>query len=295
MALSVPPSTQRSIAVVDPGGLSRTPAYGSSSSRSINGDSEKSKLLPAAPPPNPEDPLDKGCEPLTVQRKCTDVVWIFPFLVLLGVSAYATYEAAQVGNFRSIFRVPNFQSEMCGEGERKAKTFLYFCMKHDSQWVFDEANKSLELRYPICDDDANSWDWVQDYPTQPTAFFCRPHRAFSKGPPIKIPCRLPALIRHLRVTNRLHYNDLTANQFLVPDYTIRRPPKVTNLFYHKDETVNLTNLDHSETCIIAVLMPKHLLANYTIQMLEDKKQYKIRVSYPYHISYLNNNFNDIVE
>lgn len=187
--------------MVDPGGLSRTPAYGSSSSRSINGDSEKSKLLPAAPPPNPEDPLDKGCEPLTVQRKCTDVVWIFPFLVLLGVSAYATYEAAQVGNFRSIFRVPNFQSEMCGEGERKAKTFLYFCMKHDSQWVFDEANKSLELRYPICvercptsfntssrcylgvgkDDDANSWDWVQDYPTQPTAFFCRPHRAFSKG------------------------------------------------------------------------------------------------------------------
>ncbi|CAE7894385.1 ASPH, partial [Symbiodinium sp. KB8] len=149
--------------------LSRAPANGSSSSRSINGDSEK--------------------------------VWIFPFLVLLGVSAYATYEAAQVGNFGTIFRVPDFQSEMCGEGARKAKTFLYFCMKQDSQWVFDEANKSLEIRYPICvercptsfntstrcylgvgkDDDANSWDWVQDYPTQPTAFFCRPHRAFSKG------------------------------------------------------------------------------------------------------------------
>eukprot|EP00439_Symbiodinium_sp_Y106_P074180 s1923_g14.t1 len=79
------------------------------------------------------------------------------------------------------------------------------------------------------------------------------------------------------------------------DHQKGRPPKVTNLFYHKIETVNLTNLDHSEACILAVLMPKHLLANYTAQMPEDQKQYKIRVSYPYHISCLNNNFSDIVQ
>ena len=76
----------------------------------------------------------------------------------------------------------------------------------------------------------------------------------------------------------------------MPDYTIRKP-----LHYHEDETVNLTPLDHNETSTIAALMPKYLPADYTIQKLEDMKRYKIRVSYPYRISYLNNNFHDIVE
>ena len=36
-------------------------------------------------------------------------VWIFPFLVLLGVSAYATYEAAQANPARCFTTVRNIE------------------------------------------------------------------------------------------------------------------------------------------------------------------------------------------
>ena len=153
-------------------------------------------VLDAALPKNLADPRDKGKNPKTVQRNCTNVAWICPFLALLGVCCWITRIAVRVGKPAIMFRPPNFQGELCGKRRYHGMKFLYFCLRQESQ-----ASKSLEIRYPICvkdcpdssntsrscytgkgeASDVHAWQSTHDYPTQPSMYFCRPHREYTTG------------------------------------------------------------------------------------------------------------------
>ena len=88
-------------------------------------------VLDAALPKNLADPRDKGKNPKTVQRNCTNVAWICPFLALLGVCCWITRIAVRVGKPAIMFRPPNFQGELCGKRRYHGMKFLYFCLRQE--------------------------------------------------------------------------------------------------------------------------------------------------------------------
>ncbi|CAK9101677.1 Aspartyl/asparaginyl beta-hydroxylase [Durusdinium trenchii] len=163
---------------------------------------ENQTLLPKdAPVANGDrqDVLKGECNPWKVERRCTDCLWHIPFGITIAMCFLISYHSGQVGEIQALFRLPDFMGYTCGGPFRPDKTYLYFCMDTTSQHIFDEKNKTLAKKYPIClskcpetfntsslcyiggaYNSSKSWQWVQDYPSQTLAgCICRPHSTFA--------------------------------------------------------------------------------------------------------------------
>ncbi|CAK9111859.1 Choline transporter-like 1 [Durusdinium trenchii] len=143
------------------------------------------------------DPKDKGFNPSTVPRECTDVFWIIPFIICLGLTVFIWNDAIKNGNLHDLVSLPDLNGNLCGHGVNRDKPFLYFCMQQSSQWVFQGNDKRLDMANPVCvgmcpgtyNTSTRCWlplnqtyAWVQDYPTQAfIGMLCRPSRKFTQS------------------------------------------------------------------------------------------------------------------
>ena len=143
------------------------------------------------------DPEDRGFDPSTVPRECTDTCWIIPFIICFGIFIFVCSDALSKGDLSNLVRLPDLNGHLCGQGINRDKPFLYFCMQQDSQWVFQGNDKRLDMANPVCvgicpgtyNTSTRCWlplnqsyAWVQDYPTQPfIGFLCRPSRKFTSS------------------------------------------------------------------------------------------------------------------
>ena len=144
-----------------------------------------------------KDPDDKGYDPASVPRECTDWCWIIPFVILLAGFAVVTRDAVREGDLTRLFTLPDLNGNLCGHGLNRDKPFLYFCMQQSSEWEFQGNRKRLDMANPICvgicpgtyNTSSRCWlplnqtyAWVQDYPTQPyITLLCRPSRVFTQS------------------------------------------------------------------------------------------------------------------
>jgi len=143
------------------------------------------------------DPEDKGYEPSSVPRGCTDVLWFIPFLVCVALAAYAVHYAVEKGDLNKFVSLPDRDGVPCGQGHNRGKPFLYFCMQKDSQHIMEGNDKRLDMTTPICVGICpgtyntssrcylplnHTYAWVQDYPTQPfIGLVCRPSYVYTKA------------------------------------------------------------------------------------------------------------------
>jgi len=144
------------------------------------------------------DDEDNGLEPDTVPRECTDIFWLLPLLVCLGLLVWVTTVAQQKGDLSVYTSLPDMNGEMCGKGLQKHKPFLYFCMDKGSEFIMEGNSKKLEMYYPIClekcpstwNTSSRCWvdgrtsnghfEWVQDYPTlEYIGMLCRPSKVYT--------------------------------------------------------------------------------------------------------------------
>jgi len=173
-------------------------------------EASEEQLLVASQSPsrvlNLSDPEDKGHDPTTVPRRCTDVFWIFPYLLLLAGSVWISIESNKVGKLGVLTTLPDLEGKLCGFGLNRNKPYLYFCMQKESQWIMDEHSKSLDVTSPICvqfcpqswntssycyqgingtevnesSKSPEEWAWIQNYPSRPfIGMLCRPHKAYT--------------------------------------------------------------------------------------------------------------------
>lgn len=197
--------------------VSASPAVKSTNQNDAGGTDEEEQSIPDnvsdddhRPVVNRLDPQDKGYDPSTLPRKCTDLCWIFPFFVSLCTYAYILVASVRVGNLEILTTLPDWEGNLCGQGVNKGRPYLYFCMSQESEWIMEANNKSLDVRAPICKEKCpdtwntsshcvkdkgttefqvmrgmanktTTWDWIQDYPSSDyLGMLCRPHKAYTE-------------------------------------------------------------------------------------------------------------------
>lgn len=150
-----------------------------------------------APPVGPPGPQARGLEfdvegqeprrppppplPGQMPHRCTDVAWLFVFLVALGGFAACYGYAAQHGDVRHLTHGADYKGRTCGVDV--PEEFLFWCTRANGT--------GLEFKYPICisscptssstshecfNPASGALGGVADYPSKTVGHFCLPQQ-----------------------------------------------------------------------------------------------------------------------